>query len=41
MVPLQGPRRGVDGEAVATLATSEKMGDRCLAAGLEKATAAA
>ena len=41
MVPLQGPRRGVDGEAVATLATSEKMGDRCLAAGLEKATPAA
>ena len=31
----------LDGEAVATLATSEKIGDRCLAAGLEKATAAA
>ena len=31
----------LDGEAVATLATSEKIGDRCLAAVLEKATAAA
>ena len=31
----------LDREAVAALATSEKTGDRCLAAGLDKATAAA
>ena len=31
----------LDREAVAVLATSEKVGDRCLAAGLDKAAAAA
>ena len=31
----------LDRTAVAALATSEKTGDRCLAAGLDKATAAA
>ena len=31
----------LDRDAVAALATSEKVGDRCLAAGLDKAAAAA
>ena len=41
--PLQYAAVGVvlDREAVAALATSEKVGDRCLAAGLDKAAAAA